>query len=57
MKCSRGCKYFKMHSIIGKGGGFYGEITESGYGGRCNKYDIQITTFEDCLDTLPYNKK
>ena len=57
MKCSSGCKYFKMHSIIGKGRGFYGEITESGYGGRCNKYDIQINTFEDCLDTLPYHKK
>lgn len=56
MKCKDYCKHFKTTGLYGKGGGF-GEITESHWMGRCKKYNIQTSTEDDCLDTLPYNEK
>lgn len=54
MKCSSGCKYFKMTGVYGSG---YPTITSSGTTGTCRKYNISTNTDKDCFDTLPYNKK
>jgi len=55
MRCESYCKYFKEKSVGASV--LFSEKTKVVWYGYCNKYYINTSTNNDCLDSLPYHEK